>query len=58
MGRIEFIEGGFILHLENGNKEIWKKGSDSSYHFIYLHGERYKWVNQPKKSDDLDEDED
>ena len=54
-GKIKFTENGFILYPNDGEKEIWQKGANTHTHYIYINGERYKWMNPPKKVEETEE---
>ena len=54
-GKIKFTENGFILYPNDGEKEIWQLGANSSDKYVYYNGQRYKWMNAPKKVEETEE---
>lgn len=65
-GTIVFTETGFILTPKDGEVEVYQKNEIVGNQYTVLDGIKYKWVNQPKKveqivdisdEDDSDEEE-
>lgn len=65
-GTIVFTETGFILTPKDGEVEVYQKNEIVGNQYAVLDGIKYKWVNQPKKveqivdisdEDDSDEEE-
>lgn len=60
-GTIVFTETGFILTPKDGEVEVYQKNEIVGNQYTVLDGIKYKWVNQPKKVeqivDDSDEDD-
>lgn len=50
-GTIIFTETGFILTPKDGEVEVYQKNEIVGNQYTVLDGIKYKWVNQPKKTD-------
>ena len=56
-GSIVFTETGFLLTTKNGDIEIYQRNEVVGSKYVVLDGIKYKWVNQPKRTDIIIEDE-
>jgi len=50
-GTIKFTENGFVLKPKDGEIEVYQNSSIVGDKYVVFNGLKYKWTNQPKKSD-------